>query len=120
VICAPGGCSNPYHYGVDIGTGCGARLYAAHGGRVVYAGSYGTYGNFVLIDHGDGIETGYAHIRPGGIFVSVGEQVSAGQNIASSGTTGASDGCHLHYEVRSGGSRINPAPFMAQRGAPLG
>lgn len=120
VLCGGGSCSGGFHYGVDLGTGCGARIYAAHGGTVEYAGLNGTYGNFVLIDHGNGIETGYAHIRPGGVFVGVGQRVEAGQNIASSGTTGASTGCHLHYEVRSGGARINPAPFMAQRGAPLG
>ncbi|HYI34053.1 MAG TPA: peptidoglycan DD-metalloendopeptidase family protein [Glaciibacter sp.] len=120
VLCSGGYCSGSFHYGVDLGTGCGARIYAAHAGRVEYAGLSGSYGNFVLIDHGDGIKTGYAHIRDGGTFVGVGQQVDAGQNIASSGTTGASTGCHLHFEVRSGGSRINPAPFMAERGAPLG
>ncbi|PXA65732.1 M23 family metallopeptidase [Cryobacterium arcticum] len=120
VLCGSGGCSGGFHYGTDIGTGCSAPIYAAATGTVTYAGRYGTYGNFILISHGNGVETGYAHIRDGGIFVSVGQRVDVGQNIASSGTTGASTGCHLHFEVRTGGNRINAVPFMSDRGAPLG
>jgi len=120
VICGSDGCSGGFHYGTDIGTGCSAPIYAAASGTVTYAGRLGTYGNFVKISHGNGIDTGYAHIRDGGIFVSVGQRVDVGQNIASSGTTGASTGCHLHFEVFSGGNRINAVPFMSDRGAPLG
>ena len=120
VLCGGGACSGGYHYGTDIGTGCSAPIYAAATGTVVYAGRYGTYGNFVQISHGNGVETGYAHIRDGGIFVSVGQRVDVGQNIASSGTTGASTGCHLHFEVRTGGNRINAVPFMSDRGVPIG
>ncbi|MET0955968.1 MAG: peptidoglycan DD-metalloendopeptidase family protein [Cryobacterium sp.] len=120
VLCGSGGCSGGFHYGTDIGTGCSAPIYAAATGTVSYAGRYGTYGNFILISHGNGVETGYAHIRDGGIFVSVGQRVDVGQNIASSGTTGASTGCHLHFEVRTGGNRISAVPFMSDRGAPLG
>lgn len=119
-ICSGGGCSNSFHYAVDLGTGCSAPIYAANSGVVRFAGSSGTYGNYVQIDHGGGVWTGYAHIRPGGTFVSTGQWVQSGQNIASSGTTGASTGCHLHYEVFVGGSRINPIPFMADRGVTLG
>ena len=120
MICGGGSCSGGFHYATDIGTGCGASIYAASAGTVVYAGWYGSYGNFVLIDHGNGVETGYAHIRPGGIWVGYGQYVDAGQNIASSGTTGASTGCHLHFEVRTWGNRIDPQPWMASRGVPLG
>jgi murein DD-endopeptidase MepM/ murein hydrolase activator NlpD len=120
VICGSDGCSGGFHYGTDIGTGCDAPIYAAHSGTVVYAGRLGTYGNFVLIDNGGGVETGYAHIRDGGIFVGRGESVGAGENIASSGSTGASTACHLHFEVRINGARINAVPFMAARGAGLG
>ncbi|WP_353807471.1 M23 family metallopeptidase [Agromyces sp. SYSU T00194] len=119
-ICTPGGCSGGFHYATDLATGCSAPIYAAHSGVVVYAGYSGTYGNFIKIDHGNGIATGYAHIRYGGVFVGVGQTVSAGQNIASSGSTGASTGCHLHFEVFQNGYRINPQPFMAARGVPLG
>jgi murein DD-endopeptidase MepM/ murein hydrolase activator NlpD len=121
VICGNGNqCSGGFHYGADIGTGCGSPIYAANAGTVVYAGRNGTYGNWVQIDHGNGVRTGYAHIRDGGTFVSYGQWVDAGQNIASSGMTGAADGCHLHYEVFINGGRINPIPFMADRGVPLG
>jgi len=119
-ICTGGGCSNSFHYAVDLGTGCSAPIYAANSGVVRFAGWSGTYGNYVQIDHGGGIWTGYAHIRPGGTFVGTGQWVEAGQNIASSGTTGASTGCHLHFEVYNGGGRINPIPFMADRGVGLG
>ncbi|WP_395245728.1 M23 family metallopeptidase [Agromyces sp. MMS24-K17] len=115
-ICSDGGCSGSFHYAVDLGTGCSAPIYAANSGIVRFSGWSGTYGNYIQIDHGGGIWTGYAHIRDGGRFVGVGQWVDAGQNIASSGTTGASTGCHLHFEVWSGGSRINPIPFMADRG----
>lgn len=120
VVCGGGSCSKGFHSGTDIGAGCSASIYAANDGVVTYAGPNGTYGNFVQISTGDGIATGYAHIRSGGIFVSNGQRVSAGQNIASVGSTGASTGCHLHFEVRSNGSLINPQPFMADRGVPLG
>jgi murein DD-endopeptidase MepM/ murein hydrolase activator NlpD len=120
-LCSSGGaCSSGFHSGTDLGASCSAPIYAAHDGTVVYAGPLGTYGNFVLINNGDGVETGYAHIRSGGTFVSVGQGVQAGQNIASVGTTGASTGCHLHFEVRTGGNKINAVPFMANRGAALG
>ena len=119
-ICGGDGCSGSFHYAVDIGTGCSAPIYAANSGVVTFSGYSGTYGNFIKIDHGGGISTGYAHIRDGGRFVGVGEWVGAGQNIASSGTTGASTGCHLHFEVYSGASRIDPMPFMADRGIRLG
>jgi murein DD-endopeptidase MepM/ murein hydrolase activator NlpD len=119
-ICSGGGCSNSFHYAVDLGTGCSAPIYAANSGVVRFAGWSGTYGNYVQIDHGGGVWTGYAHIRPGGTFVGAGQWVEAGQNIASSGTTGASTGCHLHYEVWVGGTRINPITFMANQGVGLG
>lgn len=119
-ICTSGGCSNSTHRGTDLGTGCSAPIYAAASGTVTYSGRNGTYGNWIEIDHGNGVSTGYAHIRDGGRFVGVGDWVSVGQNIASSGTTGASTGCHLHFEVYIGGNRVNPVPFMAERGVPLG
>ena len=120
VICGGGYCSSPFHYAVDLATGCSAPIFAANSGVVTYSGWSGSYGNFIKIDHGGGISTGYAHIRDGGRFVGVGEWVGSGQNIASSGTTGASTGCHLHFEVYSGGSRIDPYSFMADRGVWLG
>jgi len=112
--------ANLFHRGTDIGVGYGSPIYAAHAGTVVYAGWFGTYGYWIEINDGDGIQTGYAHIRPGGIFVRVGQRVAAGQNIASVGATGAATGPHLHFEVRMNEVAVNAQPFMAARGIVLG
>ncbi|MBC7442771.1 MAG: M23 family metallopeptidase [Ramlibacter sp.] len=108
-----------FHRGTDIGAACGAAVYAATSGVVTAAGPQGTYGNWIQIDHGNGIETGYAHIADGQTFVSVGESVIAGQVIAGVGSTGASTGCHLHFEVRIDGTAIDAQPFLDQRGVRL-
>lgn len=109
------------HSGTDLtGGGCGGPIYAAHGGVVTYAGPNGDLGNFIQIDHGSGVTTGYGHIAPGGILVQVGQPVAPGQNIARVGTTGGSTGCHLHYIVRQGGNLVDPVPFMRSQGMPLG
>lgn len=105
------------HSGTDIaGQGCGAAIYAAHSGTVTYAGPNGTLGNYIQIDHGDGTSSGYGHIMPGGIHVSIGQQVDPGQPIAQVGTTGASTGCHLHFIIRVGGGLTDSVPFMRDRG----
>ncbi len=109
------GCSS-YHQGTDIGASCNTPIYAASTGRVSYAGWNGGYGNLTRIDHGGGVSTGYGHQPNGGIMVSVGEFVTVGQQIGRVGTTGASTGCHLHFEVRINGSAIDPVPFMRDRG----
>lgn len=109
-----------FHSGTDLAPGCGAPIYAARGGQVVYAGWNGGYGNFILINHGGGVTTGYAHIANGKTFVRSGEQVSTGTHIADVGTTGASTGCHLHFEVRQNGKATNPVPFMRNMGITLG
>ena len=116
VQCTSGYCSSSFHEGVDLADSCSSNIYAAHSGTVVYAGYNGGYGNYVRIDHGGGIATGYGHIRNGGIFVGYGQHVSAGQVIASEGNTGNSFGCHLHFEVYVNGRIVNPIPFMAARG----
>ena len=110
----------PSHGGTDLASGCNAPIYAAHAGTVIYAGGFGSYGNWVLIDNGDGIQTGYAHIVDGGIRVSSGQRVGAGQVIAYVGSTGASTGCHLHFEVRRNGTAVDPVPFMRGVGVSLG
>ncbi len=112
--------ASSYHQGTDIGAGCGAKIYAASGGTVVYAGWNGGYGNFVLIDHGGGVQTAYGHIVDGGILVGYGQHVDVGTNIALVGTTGTSTGCHLHFEVRINGSAIDSVPFMAGQGITIG
>lgn len=114
--------SRAFHTGVDLaGPGCGIPIYAAHAGTVVYAGWYGTWGNYVRIDNGDGTSTAYAHIQPGGIGVRIGQEVGPGQVIAKVGTTGHSTGCHLHYIVRVNGETLtDPVPFMRNQGITLG
>ncbi|MBE7200473.1 MAG: M23 family metallopeptidase [Parafilimonas terrae] len=111
------------HSGTDIAAGCGAPIFAGHAGTVVYAGWYSDLGNFIEIDHGNGLVTGYGHIVNGGIMVSNGQEVKAGQQIAKVGSTGGSTGCHLHYMVRTGGlwgPVQDPVPFMRGQGMPLG
>lgn len=110
-----------WHTGTDLaGNPCGTTIVAAHAGVVTYAGWYGSWGYYVQIDHQDGTGTGYAHIMPGGIGVSIGQHVSPGQPIAKVGTTGYSTGCHLHFIVRVNGNTTDPVPFMRNQGITLG
>ncbi|WP_431031042.1 M23 family metallopeptidase [Plantibacter sp. RU18] len=113
----PAGAS-PFHSGTDIGAGCYRTVVAASSGVVTHSGWLGTYGNWILIDHGNGAQTGYAHNSS--LLVGEGVSVSAGTPIALVGTTGASTGCHSHFEVRVDGARVDAQPFMAARGARLG
>jgi murein DD-endopeptidase MepM/ murein hydrolase activator NlpD len=96
------------HLGIDIAAGEGATVYAADSGVVTMAqGGYNYgYGNVIQIDHGNGYSTVYAHLNA--IFVGVCQSVGAGQQIATSGNTGNSQGAHLHFEVRQNGGFINP------------
>jgi hypothetical protein len=113
----PGGVTNPFHYGQDM-TGW-EDIRAVADGVVTFAGYNGGYGNFVRIDHGNGIATSYAHIAPNGFYVRVGDRVRAGQAIARMGTTGRSTGIHLHFEVYQDGRAIDPVAFIRSRlGAP--
>ncbi|MBT2502354.1 M23 family metallopeptidase [Curtobacterium sp. ISL-83] len=104
------------HAGVDLAPACYAPIYAAHDGTVTFAANGGGYGNEVVLDNGGGISTAYGHVVDGGILVSVGQHVSAGQQIAKIGSTGWSTGCHLHFETRINGAAVDPVPFMAARG----
>lgn len=115
-VCNASYCSSSFHYGVDLASYCGSAIYAAHSGTVVYAGDNGGYGNYIHIDNGNQYGTGYGHIRPGGIFVRVGQWVKAGQLIAAEGNTGNSFGCHLHFETYVNNYPVNPVTFMAARG----
>lgn len=116
------GCSfcSTNHKGADISQGCGSTIYAAGPGRVTIAGSHHGWGNTVIVDHGGGLHTLYGHMQWGSIRVSVGDHVAVGTALGSEGNTGRSFGCHLHYEVRVDGTAIDPYPFMAARGLPLG
>lgn len=110
--------ASPFHRGQDLGAACGEPVRASAAGTVRQAGWFGTYGNWVLIDHGNGVTTGYAHNSL--LKVVPGQRVQAGQVISRAGTTGASSGCHVHLEVRSGTTAVDPLVAMRQRGVRLG
>jgi murein DD-endopeptidase MepM/ murein hydrolase activator NlpD len=107
------------HNGVDIAPSCGQPIYAASGGTVTRAGRANGYGNLIVIDHGGGIVTRYAHMYDAGILVGVGNVVSSGQRIGTIGSFGDSTGCHLHFEVQLNGGFTDPEPFMRNRGVAL-
>ncbi len=101
------------HYGVDIGGTLGSAIYAADSGVVVYAGwnEHG-YGNVIVIDHGGGRQTLYAHLMDG-LNVTCGGFVTKGDIIASMGLTGNTTGPHLHFEMWVGNNRVNPNIYYA-------
>lgn len=103
--------SGGYHGGIDFPVSTGSNVYAAASGTVILV-KYLTYsyGRYVMIDHGNGLSTLYAHNSS--ILVSVGDTVSAGQVIAKSGSTGNSTGPHCHFEVRVNGNRVNPLNYL--------
>lgn len=98
------------HSGVDMSAGHGQAIKAGGSGRVILASVYGGYGNTIIIDHGGGMTTLYAH--QSSFNVSYGDQVGAGDIIGYVGSTGLSTGPHLHFEVRILGSPVNPADYL--------
>ena len=98
------------HTGIDLGAPTGTPIKAAAGGTVIFSGWKGTLGKLVVISHGNGVQTYYAHCSS--LLVSSGDTVSAGQLIAKMGNTGRSTGPHLHFEIRVNGSAINPQSYI--------
>lgn len=98
------------HEGIDIAVGEGTPVRAAAAGTVIYAGWMGGYGNLVVVDHGGGLSTAYAHNAA--LAVSVGQSVAAGEVVAYSGNTGHSTGPHVHFEVRVNGGAADPLGYL--------
>lgn len=99
-----------FHAGLDFAADYGTPIFAADRGSVIFAGWYGGYGNSVIVDHGNGLTTLYAHAQE--LYVSEGQAVERGQAIAATGSTGLSTGPHLHFEVRNNGEPVDPAGYL--------
>ena len=99
-----------YHGGTDLAAPGGSPILAAESGTVIIAARHWSYGNYIVIDHGGGLATLYAHSSK--LLVSKGAKVKRGQKIALVGTTGSSTGNHLHFEVRKNGVRVNGLPYI--------
>lgn len=102
-----------YHRAVDIANSAGPDIVASQGGTVVSAGwNAGGYGNYVIIDHGNGYKTLYAHMVTGSITVQAGQRVVQGQKLGRMGNTGRSTGTHLHFEVMSASGKVDPLTVL--------
>ena len=96
------------HEGIDVSAPCGTPIRAVAAGTIIFSGWMGGYGNLVVVDHGNGLATAYAH--QSAIYASGG--VGQGQTIGAVGTTGSSTGCHLHFEVRVNGGAVDPMGYL--------
>ncbi len=101
---------NHFHAGVDLAVALGTPVRAARDGVVAKAGWGGTYGNVVYLDHGDGTQTRYAHLSR--IEVHVGESLRQGDVLGLAGSTGASTGPHVHFELRFDGRAVDPLDYL--------
>ncbi|GAA5196778.1 M23 family metallopeptidase [Microbacterium jejuense] len=112
-----------FHAGTDYAAAEGTPILAVANGIVTWAGPYGGYGQLIIIEHtiaGARVASAYGHMWPTGIYVAVGERVSAGQHIADVGSSGKSTGSHLHFEIRPGGSfepSVDAEQWLAEHGA---
>ncbi|MDQ6760713.1 MAG: M23 family metallopeptidase [Acidobacteriota bacterium] len=113
-----GGRSDPFsgegamHTGVDMTASTGTAVHATADGIVAFAEWSGRYGQLVVVDHGNGMQTYYAHLSR--FEVVSGQEIRRGDVVGKSGSTGRSTAPHLHYEVRIGGTPVNPYPYLAQ------
>ena len=101
-----------FHPGVDIDASTGTPVKVTADGVVSHADWGGNYGRLIIVDHGNGVQTYYAHLSR--IDVIAGQEIRRGQSIGASGSTGRATGPHLHYEVRNSGTPINPYMFLAR------
>ena len=107
------------HQGIDFAAGTGTPVVAPADGVVVEARRWGGYGNWLRIRHSNGLESGYGHLSRFASGMRAGQRVTQGQVVAYVGSTGASTGPHLHYEIWRNGQRINPAGIRTQEGTEL-
>lgn len=99
-----------FHQGIDLAANQGAPVYASGAGRVIYSAYQGSYGNLIIIDHGYGLKTAYAHNSAN--LAKVGQNVKKGDLIGRVGSTGRSTGPHVHFEIRQNNSPIDPIKFL--------
>ncbi|MRG29340.1 peptidoglycan DD-metalloendopeptidase family protein [Laceyella tengchongensis] len=102
------------HAGIDLAGPVGTPIYAAGDGVVIRAGTSNGYGNLIIIDHGNGMQTWYAHMFPQHIYVRPGQQVKRGDHIAGIGSAGWSTGPHLHFEVHVNGQPVDPLRYISK------
>lgn len=98
------------HTGLDIACTTGTDIKVVSNGTVTFAGKKGSYGNLIIVDHGNGVETWYGHCSK--LYAKVGDTVNAGDVIAAVGSTGNSTGPHLHFEIRIDGECVNPQNYV--------
>ena len=98
------------HTGTDIACAQGTPIKVTASGTVTFAGWNGSYGKLIKVSHGNGVETWYAHCTD--LYGTVGQQVNAGDVIATVGSTGNSTGNHLHLEIRVNGTAVNPQRYL--------
>jgi len=110
VFGAPRGRSS--HQGLDLSAPPGTPVFATADGRVSFAGRSGSYGRLIVVDHGGGWETRYAHLHR--IDVDKGERVRCGDRLGTVGHSGNANGDHLHYEIRRNGVPVDPAPTLGR------
>jgi len=101
------------HTGVDISTDLGMEIHATADGIVTYAGKTKNSGNVLVVEHGHGFSTAYAHNKEN--LVDVGQRVTRGETIGLAGSTGRSTGPHVHYEIWKDGGHVNPSKYLAGR-----
>lgn len=98
------------HTGLDIACTTGTDIKVVSNGTVTFAGKKGSYGNLIIVDHGNGVETWYGHCSK--LYAKVGDTVTAGDIVAAVGSTGNSTGPHLHFEIRIDGECVNPQNYV--------
>ena len=98
------------HTGLDIACTTGTDIKVVSNGTVTFSGKKGSYGNLIIVDHGNGVETWYGHCSK--LYAKVGDKVNAGDVISAVGSTGNSTGPHLHFEIRINGNCVNPQNYV--------